>query len=494
MDQPASNGGASLLLPHEEGIPVGAGPRPPHFSPVLTILSALILISAFALFGWLQFTLPRLERIASPDHALALMVGRMMDLEEALRQAPAWERLLYDLTSGGSLDEQALAIVWYEELAASSGDPVVHLYLATLEAEAGRLDQVRHRADDWEGRRNPYPFFARLIRASYLEPRLDRAVELELQANLAEILPSDWFYDRLAISLATRAGDRALFSSVAETLAARGKLLLGRTRKFAAIEIALFVAGAIALVVIVARRRDPGALSIGTSHVPPPWRGRIAAVVLVRGGAMGAVLTLSLQFVEADNLLLRGLAIPLINLPLLVLAYRHLLRPTGVGFGQWLGLRPSQARWGRLAVVVPAVLAAGVVGEWVLGLVADSLHLTSHWTEWFDEDLVWGTVPVLGTSIVEYVVMAPVFEEMVFRGLLFATLRRRFGWIGSALISTAVFAAAHGYGALGFASVFWTGVLWAWAYEKTGSLLPGMVAHSINNLAVCLADIVFLRV
>src|SRR5207249_4754609 len=180
------------------------------------------------------------------------------------------------------------------------------------------------------------------------------------------------------ISLATRAGDRALFSSVAETLAARGKLLLGRTRKFAAIEIARFVAGAIALVVIVARRRDPGALSIGTSHVPPPWRGRIAAVVLVAG----------------------------------------------------------------------------------------SLDLSSHWTEWLDEDLVWGTVPVVGTSIVEYVVMAPVFEEMVFRGLLFATLRRRFGWIGSAVISTAVFAAAHAYGALGFASVFWTGVLWAWAYEK----------------------------
>jgi CAAX protease family protein len=493
VDQPASNGGASLLPPHEEGIPVGAGPRPPRFSPVLTILSALILISAFALFGWLQFNLPRLERIASPDRALALMVGRMMDLEEALRQAPAWERLLYDLTSGGSLDEQALAIVWYEELAASSADPVVHLYLAILEAEAGRLDQVRHRADDWEGRRNPYPFFARLIRAGYLEPRLDRAVELELQANLAEVLPSDWFYDRLAISLATRAGDRALFSSVAETLAARGKLLLGRTRKFAAIEIALFVAGAIALLVIVVRRRDPRALSIGTCHVPPPWRGRIAAVVLVRGGAMGAVLTLSLQFVEADNLLLRGLAIPLINLPLLVLAHRHLLKPMDVGFGQWLGLRPSQARWGRLAVVVPAVLAAGVLGEWVLGLVADLLHLTSHWTEWFDEDLVWGTLPVLGTSIVEYVVMAPVFEEMVFRGLLFATLRRRFGWIGSALISTAVFAAAHGYGALGFASVFWTGLLWAWAYEKTGSLLPGIVAHSINNLAVCLADIVFLR-
>ena len=103
-------------------------------------------------------------------------------------------------------------------------------------------------------------------------------------------------------------------------------------------------------------------------------------------------------------------------------------------------------------------------------------------------------IDVEAAIVAKYVVMAPVFEEMVFRGLLFATLRRRFGWTSSALVSTAVFASAHGYGALGFASVFWTGVLWAWAYERTGSLLPGMVAHSINNLGVCLADIVFLRV
>jgi membrane protease YdiL (CAAX protease family) len=46
---------------------------------------------------------------------------------------------------------------------------------------------------------------------------------------------------------------------------------------------------------------------------------------------------------------------------------------------------------------------------------------------------------------------------------------------------------------LGFISVFWSGMLWAWIYEKTGSLLPSMFAHAANNLLVCLSILYLLR-
>ncbi|TKB85135.1 MAG: CPBP family intramembrane metalloprotease, partial [Nitrospira sp.] len=36
-------------------------------------------------------------------------------------------------------------------------------------------------------------------------------------------------------------------------------------------------------------------------------------------------------------------------------------------------------------------------------------------------------------------------------------------------------------------------VLWAWLYERTGSLIPGMIAHATNNLLVCLAVMALLR-
>jgi membrane protease YdiL (CAAX protease family) len=133
------------------------------------------------------------------------------------------------------------------------------------------------------------------------------------------------------------------------------------------------------------------------------------------------------------------------------------------------------------------------LGEWAIERAAVSFDLASHWTEWFDPDLVWGARWVLVFSLVEYVLLAPFFEELVFRGLLYGTLRRRFAPGPAALISGMLFAVAHGYGLLGFCSVLWSGLLWAWAYEKTGSLWPGMTAHAISNLIVCLTVIALLR-
>jgi membrane protease YdiL (CAAX protease family) len=98
------------------------------------------------------------------------------------------------------------------------------------------------------------------------------------------------------------------------------------------------------------------------------------------------------------------------------------------------------------------------------------------------------TASLLGT-----VVFAPVLEEVVFRGLLYGTLRRGLGWPAAAVLSGAVFAVAHGYGLAGFGSVFVSGVMWAVAYEKTGSLLPGMAAHAVNNVSAACAVLALLR-
>ena len=56
----------------------------------------------------------------------------------------------------------------------------------------------------------------------------------------------------------------------------------------------------------------------------------------------------------------------------------------------------------------------------------------------FDRDLAWGPRGLVGLTVFDTVVLTPVFEEGVFRGLLFATLRRRFGLAASATLTAAV--------------------------------------------------------
>ena len=91
------------------------------------------------------------------------------------------------------------------------------------------------------------------------------------------------------------------------------------------------------------------------------------------------------------------------------------------------------------------------------------------------------------------VVFAPLFEEVVFRGILFATLRSALRPGSAIVLSGAIFGVAHGYGALGFLDVASSGMLWAWAFERTGSVLPGMAAHAVTNLMVTITVLVLLR-
>ncbi|HKS37434.1 MAG TPA: CPBP family intramembrane glutamic endopeptidase [Verrucomicrobiae bacterium] len=76
----------------------------------------------------------------------------------------------------------------------------------------------------------------------------------------------------------------------------------------------------------------------------------------------------------------------------------------------------------------------------------------------------------------------PLFEEMLFRGVLFVALRRRLSLVWAAAASGVVFGAIHFYALPGFAAVSAFGFLNAIAYEKTGSLAPCVAAHMLTNL------------
>ncbi len=80
-------------------------------------------------------------------------------------------------------------------------------------------------------------------------------------------------------------------------------------------------------------------------------------------------------------------------------------------------------------------------------------------------------------------VIAPICEELLFRGYIFTALRSWRGTLPAALITGLVFGGVH-YGSaptLDLVPLAGLGFGLCFLYRFTGSLYPCMVAHSLNN-------------
>jgi uncharacterized protein len=165
----------------------------------------------------------------------------------------------------------------------------------------------------------------------------------------------------------------------------------------------------------------------------------------------------------------------------------------------WLGLRGRLgAAWapGRGGRGVDVLLGIGAgVGGFVVLLVGLGLLFQ---VAGFDapeqqalQDVVGGGMDAL-LAVVLAVVLAPVVEELVFRGALHQGLRRRTGFWPAAVLSSAIFAVVHvevvASSPVFLVQLFLLGVLFAWLLERTGNLLAPVVAHlAFNGISMGLA-------
>ncbi len=85
------------------------------------------------------------------------------------------------------------------------------------------------------------------------------------------------------------------------------------------------------------------------------------------------------------------------------------------------------------------------------------------------------------------VIIAPVVEEVFFRGFVFAGLRQRYDWKKAALISSALFAVIH-VTPTTMIPIFILGLIFAYLYHRSDSIWPAILMHvSTNALALGLA-------
>lgn len=89
------------------------------------------------------------------------------------------------------------------------------------------------------------------------------------------------------------------------------------------------------------------------------------------------------------------------------------------------------------------------------------------------------------TAILSSVIFAPLCEEIVFRFCNISVLNKKFGRAFSIIFSGAIFSAVHFYNVYNTANVFIGGMLYAYVFLSTGSLLYTMLAHAAHN-TLCL--------
>jgi membrane protease YdiL (CAAX protease family) len=98
----------------------------------------------------------------------------------------------------------------------------------------------------------------------------------------------------------------------------------------------------------------------------------------------------------------------------------------------------------------------------------------------------FGAIPV---QVLLIAIAAPISEEVCFRGMLFGGLRERLPRLAAALLAGLIFGALHaltGVSAVPPLVVF--GTVLSLLYERTGSIVPGIILHMLNNSVALLGQ------
>jgi membrane protease YdiL (CAAX protease family) len=162
-----------------------------------------------------------------------------------------------------------------------------------------------------------------------------------------------------------------------------------------------------------------------------------------------------------------------------------------VNLARFLGLR--WAGWGWIFLLAPA----GLVLTWVFTGVLEAAGYIQWVEQLLNEPPLQEAVMILQTSkdpillgslIIAVVIVAPLTEELLFRGYLYPVLKRFTGVSFAGVMSGLIFATAHGELAA-LPTLFFLGVLLALLYERTGSIWAPIGLHALFNSVTVLVSL-----
>ena len=184
--------------------------------------------------------------------------------------------------------------------------------------------------------------------------------------------------------------------------------------------------------------------------------------------------------------LLGGLATWIIAPPMMLLIYIYAIAPHRMSVLGAFGMSKLKGR------ILGDLACAGVAFAlcWIMDLmVSRSSGFLGGELPPLDsvvEPILLGSTWLVAIELADMALVSPVLEEVLFRWLLYASLRIRIPSWSAAMISGAIFGLAHGSNLGATLYISTSGVILSMLYERRGSLLPCIIVHSLTNMTVAM--------
>ncbi|MBD8070729.1 CPBP family intramembrane glutamic endopeptidase [Bacillus sp. PS06] len=170
---------------------------------------------------------------------------------------------------------------------------------------------------------------------------------------------------------------------------------------------------------------------------------------------------------------LTGLIMALVFTTLL---YLVALKPHGLTWKSVGVTRFPSKYWKWIAVWLIVLIIVSVM----IVIVMDVFNISweNGKTESIQRNINWFTILI---GFVSAAIISPIYEEIFYRGFLYKWFRGKWGVGAGLLISSIIFMLVHipTYNTLPINFV--SGLVFAWTYERTGSILPAIIIHAIFN-------------
>ncbi|MCC7543101.1 CPBP family intramembrane metalloprotease [bacterium] len=155
-----------------------------------------------------------------------------------------------------------------------------------------------------------------------------------------------------------------------------------------------------------------------------------------------------------------------------------------LGIMCWRKLKPTDLgltsfRWHWVFIVIGLYIlqiTLVIVAFAIIEVISPSVNLDQKQEILSFGQAHWAVV----ASFVAAVAIAPVVEEIIFRGIIFKALQSSFPTWFAVIVSAAGFGWLHGQINVGIYT-FLLGLLLTWLYMRSRSLYPGIILHVLNN-------------